>query len=78
MDLINVDFVNSVPQANIAWILVLVIGIIFTVISIILMYHWQRYGIHKGTVRLVMITYFTISAILLYSLVQVAINMSTI
>lgn len=76
MDLINSEVVTSIPQANIAWILILIIGVVFAIISTVLVYHWQRYGVHKNTVRVVTTTYFVVSFILLYSLVHITIGMS--
>lgn len=76
MDLINSQALANIPQGNIAWIIILLIGIVFVGISAVLVYHWQRYGIHKNTVRLVTFTYFFVSIILFYFLISAALKMS--
>ncbi len=37
----------------------------FLIISAILVYHWQKYGLHRHTVLVVMTVYFLVSIILL-------------
>ena len=53
-----------------------VIFVAFFAISIVLVYHWQKYGIHKTTVQAVMIIYFTISIILLYTITNAALELT--
>lgn len=78
MDLLNNDYLMALPQARIAGVLSSIIILVFGIISVVLLYHWMRYGVHKNTVTAVAIIYFTISFVLIYSLLQATLSLGSI
>lgn len=78
MDLINSESASSLYQNNIIWAVFLLVLLAFVIISTILVYHWQRYGIHKNTVTVVAAVYFFISLILLFSLFQATLSITSL
>ena len=78
MDFINSDYLVVLSQAKIAGILTSAIILLFAIISAVLVYHWSRYGIHKNTVTAVTIIYFTVSFVLIYSLLQATAGLGAI
>ena len=52
----------------ISWGIFACVFLFFTVISIILNYHWTKYGVHPRRLKLVKTIYFGVSAILLITM----------
>ena len=48
----------------IAWLLVALIGVLFIILSLVLSYHWKRFGIDMLVMGRATILYFSVSAAL--------------
>ena len=48
----------------IAWLLVALIGVLFIILSLVLSYHWKRFGIDMLVMGREIILYFSVSAVL--------------
>ena len=59
-------FLSSVIAASpmIAWFLVAFIGIVFAILSSVLAYHWNRFGIDMWVMGRASVLYFSVSAVL--------------
>lgn len=50
---------------ELSWLVLLVIGAMFSVASFIFYYHWKRFGLDQNVMRRVIFLYFSVSAVLL-------------
>lgn len=59
-------FVKQIHQlaSLISFILFIIITLVFILLSLVLNYHWTRYGIHENTIRKVRKLYFGLAIIL--------------
>lgn len=57
------QFLNFSPE--LAWLAVGLIGIIFLIVSFILVYHWKKFGLEKLVMTKMALSYFSVSVMLL-------------
>lgn len=57
------QFLNFSPE--LAWLAVGLLGIIFIIVSLILVYHWKKFGFEKFVMAKMALSYFSVSAVLL-------------
>lgn len=79
----SLDFIESVFQfissklgdfGEIVWFIFFAVLIFFAVYSLILIYHWFKYGASSFAVWIAMIAYFTVSFALLATFYMSAVN----
>ncbi len=68
MDLFEIASIDPQRLKIVTGIGALVILGLFIMISIILVYHWKKYSIHKTTISLVMSVYFAVALLLFYTI----------
>ena len=58
------NFLSDIAQANIFWLIFLLVISIVGIYSLFLLYHWMRYGMNSFTTWVVMIIYFVVAFVL--------------
>ncbi|MBX4210571.1 hypothetical protein KW783_01215 [Candidatus Parcubacteria bacterium] len=65
---------SPVIGTHLVWILLTVVGIIFFVVSLMLFYHWQKYGMHSKKILLAEIIFVAGGLALLLAALIAALN----
>ena len=56
-------------SSEFAWLAVGLLGVIFLIASFILVYHWKKFGLDKLVMTKMALSYFSVSAVLLTTMV---------
>ncbi|MDO8571007.1 MAG: hypothetical protein Q7R97_05485 [Candidatus Daviesbacteria bacterium] len=65
------EFLSSfvVIKPEFVWLLVILVGVFFTVVSFVLSYHWKSFGLEMFVMGKAAILYFSVSSVLLVLMV---------
>ncbi len=56
-------------SSELAWLAVGLLGVIFIIISFILVYHWKKFGLEKLVMAKMALSYFSVSAVLFVTII---------